>query len=117
METPLDDPDGHRVGLGPSSHPVEALRHLGLPHTEELCLPVSLPPSTPRCRGSFDNNDESFITIEMSASPVPLQGLCPVLDPEGGGGGSLDGQQQRGERVLPGGVESQLHHRQPCGRL
>lgn len=42
METPLDDPDGHRVGLGPPPHPVEALRHLGLPRTEELCLAVSL---------------------------------------------------------------------------
>lgn len=72
---------------------------------------------TLRFRGSFDNNGESFITILTSASLVPLQGLCPVLDPEGGGGGSLDSQQQRGERVLPGGVGSQLHHRQPCGRL
>lgn len=53
----------------------------------------------------------------MSVLLVLLQGLCPVLDPEGGGGGSLDNQQQRGERVLPGRVESQLYHRQPRGRL
>lgn len=108
VETPLDDPDGHRVGLGPSSHPVEALWDLSLPHSEELCLAVSLSPSRLRLWQL-----KCFLTIKVSV----LQGLCPVLEPEGGGGGGLDSQHQRGERVLPGAAESQLHHRQPCGRL
>lgn len=55
VETPLDDPDGHRVGLGPSSHPVEALWDLSLPHTEELCLAVSLSPSVLFLTWGFDN--------------------------------------------------------------
>lgn len=46
-----------------------------------------------------------------------LQGLCDVLEAEGGGGGSLDGQHKGGERVLPESAASQLYHRQSCGRL
>lgn len=41
METQLDDTDGHSVGLGAPSRAVEAMRHLGLPDTEKLCLTVS----------------------------------------------------------------------------
>ena len=41
METPLDDTYGHCVRLGASSRAVEALWHLSLPDTEELCLAVS----------------------------------------------------------------------------
>lgn len=38
METALDDTDGRAAGLGAPSRAVEAVRHLGLPGTEELCL-------------------------------------------------------------------------------
>lgn len=41
METPLDDTNGHRVGLGAPSRTMEALWHLSLPYSEELCLTVS----------------------------------------------------------------------------
>lgn len=41
VETQLDDTDGHSVGLGAPSRAVEAMRHLGLPDTEKLCLTVS----------------------------------------------------------------------------
>lgn len=111
VETPLDDPDGCHVGLGPSSHPVEALWDLSLPHTEELCLPVSLSPSSLFLTSGFDNWSGFW------PSKCLLQGLCPVLEPEGGGGGRLDSQHQRRERILSGAAESQLHHRQPCGGL
>ena len=53
----------------------------------------------------------------MSNVILRLQGLRPVLGPEGGGGGSLDSQHKCGEGVLPGAAASQLHHRQPRGRL
>lgn len=43
METPLVSGHGCYIGLGAPSCAVEALRHLGLPRTEELCLTVSFP--------------------------------------------------------------------------
>lgn len=41
METAMDDTNGHLVGLGAPSRAMEALRHLSLPYTEELCVTVS----------------------------------------------------------------------------
>lgn len=45
------------------------------------------------------------------------QGLCAVLGRARGGGGGLDCEHGRGERLLPEPAEDWLHHRQPAGRL
>lgn len=58
-----------------------------------------------------------FTPENNCVSVCRLQGIRPVLGPEGGGGGSLDSQHKSGERVLPGAAARQLHHRQPCGGL
>lgn len=42
METPLDDTNGHHAGHGAPPCAVEALWHLSLLDTKELCLTVSL---------------------------------------------------------------------------
>ena len=57
-----------------------------------------------------------MVSSPLLSSPLPpssSQGLCAILDGEGRGGGGLDREHGRGEAVLPGAAEGQLHHRQP----
>lgn len=60
VETLLVDADGHRAGLGALSSPLEALRHLGLPRPEGLCLAVSFPLCTLTELNSFCLGDLKF---------------------------------------------------------
>lgn len=55
METPLDDTNGHCVGLSASSRALEALWHLSLPDTKELCLAVSFCSWEPTVKCSHPN--------------------------------------------------------------
>ncbi len=60
METAVDDTDGRGVGLGAPSRTVEALRHLSLSRTEELCLAVSVCRAYSRIRHCNKNLNSVF---------------------------------------------------------